>query len=403
MTAGRRSGVAKKIMLYPLNAQWKSMLCQETEVVLEQKKRVREPRHWAEHEFGTLRVHDQRLTDRLCQVAQSFYNQPQANIPQAAGSHAAAVATYRLLRNDKISMDDILLPHLEATMERIREHPVVLAPQDTSTLNYSHHRDTEGLGPINGSQDTLIGLLLHDTVAFTPQGIPLGVLNAQCWARDPEDRNKGERRHQTPLEQKESMKWLRSYRKLTEIQKHCPQTMLVSMGDREADIYELFAEAVQAPDNPKVLIRSERSRNRQVEDESLWQHMEKQPCAGVICLNLPKRGHRAARKVHLDVRFAAIDLHPPKKKSTLPPVSLWAVHLREDAPDDPDEVIEWMLLTTVAVANFADAVERAQWYAARWGIEVFHRTLKSGCRIKDRQLGTAVRLKNCLAIDLVVA
>ena len=123
MTAGRRSGVAKKIMLYPLNAQWKSMLCQEPEVVLEQKKRVREPRHWAEHEFGTLRVHDQRLTDRLCQVAQSFYNQPQANIPQAAGSHAAAVATYRLLRNDKISMDDILLPHLEATMERIREHP----------------------------------------------------------------------------------------------------------------------------------------------------------------------------------------------------------------------------------------------------------------------------------------
>ena len=39
----------------------------------------------------------------------------------------------------------------------------------------------------------------------------------------------------------------------------------------------------------------------------------------------------------------------------------------------------------------------------RWGIEVFHRTLKSGCRIEDRYLGTADRLEACLAIDLVVA
>jgi hypothetical protein len=87
----------------------------------------------------------------------------------------------------------------------------------------------------------------------------------------------------------------------------------------------------------------------------------------------------------------------------LPPLRLWAVHLLEDEAEDGGEPIEWMLLTTVAVNTFEDALERAEWYAARWGIEVYHRTLKSGCRIKDRQLGTAERLQACLGVDMVVA
>ena len=57
----------------------------------------------------------------------------------------------------------------------------------------------------------------------------------------------------------------------------------------------------------------------------------------------------------------------------------------------------------VPVTTLVEAVERVQWYAKRWGIEVFHRILKSGCQIEDRQLGTADRLEACLAIDAVVA
>jgi hypothetical protein len=62
-----------------------------------------------------------------------------------------------------------------------------------------------------------------------------------------------------------------------------------------------------------------------------------------------------------------------------------------------------MLLTTVKVSNFEEARERLRWYALRWGIEVYHRTIKSGCRIQDRRLNNADRLEACLAIDLVVA
>ncbi len=71
--------------------------------------------------------------------------------------------------------------------------------------------------------------------------------------------------------------------------------------------------------------------------------------------------------------------------------------------DAKDKAIEWMLITTHPVENFADAQKRVEWYSGRWGIEVFHRTLKSGRRVKDRQLATADRLETCLALDMVVA
>ena len=95
--------------------------------------------------------------------------------------------------------------------------------------------------------DQAIGLLLHDTVAFTEEGTPLGVVDAQCWARDPDIWT---RRKACRSNRKESMKWLRSFRKVAEIQKACPDTKLISIGDRESDVYELFMEALRDPAGP---------------------------------------------------------------------------------------------------------------------------------------------------------
>lgn len=176
-----------------------------------------------------------------------------------------------------------------------------------------------------------MGLILHDTVAFSTAGTPLGILDAQCWARDPHDRGKRERRKGLPIEQKESLKWLRSYRKLAEIQRLCPDTVLVSVGDRESDLYELFAEATRDPAGPKLLIRAERSRNRRVENAPLWHYLGAQALAGTLTLHLPKRGARAAREAALAVRFAAVELNPPKM-SAHAPVRLWAVQLLEEPP-----------------------------------------------------------------------
>jgi len=67
------------------------------------------------------------------------------------------------------------------------------------------------------------------------------------------------------------------------------------------------------------------------------------------------------------------------------------------------EPLSWLLLTTMPVETMEQALEKMEWYTKRWGIEVFHRTLKSGCKIEDRQLGNNHRIEACLAIDLVVA
>jgi hypothetical protein len=401
-TAGRRDGIRKCILAYALCPQWRERLCAAPPIRLGTLPRPASPAHWAEEEFGTLRVHDQRLKQRLFVIAQDFYNRSQASIPEACGSKARTMGAYRFFQNDKLTMDVILAPHTEATIERIKAHRVVLAPQDTSTLNYYHHPATRGMGPINTQADKATGLILHDTLAFSEEGTPLGIIDAQCWARDPEDRGKRTRRKRLPIEQKESMKWLRSFRKLAEVQALCPDTLLVSIGDRESDLHELFAEASGDPSGPKLLVRAERSRNRRTEDGPLWDTLARQPVAGELTLHIPKRRNRGGRKAWLDVRFCEVQLQPPKA-TRLSPVRAWAVHLLEAQAEDGSEPIEWMLLTTVPVTTFEQAVQRAEWYAARWGIEVFHRTLKSGCRIKDRQLGNAERLQACLGVDMVVA
>ena len=111
-------------------------------------------------------------------------------------------------------MDVLIKPHIESTAERIKGHSVILAVQDTSTLTYTSHAATEGLGPINTAQNSAVGLILHDTLAFTTEGTPLGVLDVQCWSRDPDDIGKRYRRKKLPIEEKESIKWLKSYHHL---------------------------------------------------------------------------------------------------------------------------------------------------------------------------------------------
>ena len=402
-TSGRRDGRRKNIFVYPLSPNWQEVLCQAPEIKLGKMPRSEEPSNWAEEEFGSVRLHDKRLKQRLYTIAQDFFDKCEKNVPEACGSKAKLKGAYRFFQNKEVSMEVILDAHTEATIERIKAHRIVLAPQDTTTLDYSTHPMTEGLGPTNGVAHQSVGLILHDTLAFTEDGTPLGILDAQCWARDALQRGKRYQRKELPLEQKESVKWLRSFRRLAEIQKLCPDTMLVSIGDRESDIYELFLEATREPDGPKLLVRSEKTRNRMVEQEQLWDYMASREADGMLQIHLPRRSTRKARNALLDLHFAEVMLTAPKKSPSSAPVKVWAVYVREKEEKEDITPVEWMLLTTAPVVSFEDAQKRVEWYSGRWGIEVYHRTLKSGCRIKTRQLGTADRLEACLGVDMVVA
>jgi hypothetical protein len=248
-----------------------------------------------------------------------------------------------------------------------------------------------------------LGLLVHDTMAFSAEGTPLGLMDVQCWARDPAEFGKHHRRKQRPIEEKESFKWLKSFQQVVEAQRHCPNTTLISVGDREADIYELFDLALQNRRGPKLLVRAEHDRLLVEGQGHLCGMMSGQPMAATQDIHLPRRNGQPARSAHLEIRFAPVSLNPPQAKAGLHSLQLWAVLAEEKDAPPAVKPLRWMLLTTCEVTNPTSALEKIGWYRLRWGVEVYHRTLKSGCKIEQRQLGAADRIATCLAIDMVVA
>ena len=365
------------------------------------------PADWAEAELGQAGLGDARLQRRLLVVARDFWARPTAPIPQACGSRAKTKAAYRLFAHPTMRLDTVLGAHYTATQARVREQTVVLAVQDTTTLNYSAHPATEHLGPITNRAEGWVGLHLHSTMAYDGTGTALGLLAVQCWARDPKDFGKKHRRHQLPIEAKESVKWLKSYQAACAVAQACPGTTVVSVGDREADLYELFVAAREAAVGGKrraeVLVRAMRERTLAEADTRVWAWLPQQAAAGHIQVRVPARGGRPARVARLAVRHAAVQLKPPSGKKSLGGIAVWAVLAQEVGAPQGFEPLCWQLLTTVSVASFDRAVELLRWYAQRFQIEVFHRTLKSGCRMETRQLREAGRLEACLAVDLVVA
>jgi len=406
-TSGRRAAQngqgPKDIFICPLCTRWRSILQNAPGVQPADKPCPADAADWVEEEFGTVEFYDPRLSRRLFTVVRDFYRQPHASITQACnGSVAKAKAVYRFLQNPRVCMERILRPHVESTAGRIKNHKVVLAVQDTADLDRTGH-PALGTGPLNTSEDKAVGLKLHDTMAFTPEGTPLGLLDVQYWVSDPKEVGKSRDRRQLSIEPEESMKWIRSYLAVSEVQKLCPRTRLVSIGDCEANIYELFLEASKNPEGPDLLVRCARSRKRRAGQVDFWVRMNKEPVSGVRVVHVPRKDTLPARDATLEVRHARVTLKPLKDKE-YPPLHLWIVHAKEvPYGSEVASPLDWMLLTTVEVNDCEDACERLDWYTKRWGIEVYHGNLKAVGRFGDRRLGMAEGLEVCLAMDMVVA
>ena len=383
--------------IYPLHRRWRELLGGSL------KEEPPFLGDWAEEEWGHASLGDIRLVQRLMSLGRDRYAHPQANIPQTCGSRSKTKAAYRFFDHERATLQNLLAPHIEATTKRVGKEKVVLAIQDTTSLNYGTHPATENLGPITNIPTGVAGLMLHGTLAVNIEGTPLGLLAAQCWARDPAAYGKKAKRHQLPIEEKESNKWLTSFKAATAIAAACPDVTIVSVGDREADIYELFALAAQTPKAPLLLVRAQHDRKLLEEQGRLSEYLSGISEAGIQEIIIPRKGDRQARTAQLSIRYSQVVLAPPTGKNDRKPLSIWAILVEEQGPPEGITPLRWLLLTTAPTDSFAKACEHLSWYTQRWTIEVFHRTLKSGCRIENRQLGSANRLEACLAIDLVVA
>jgi hypothetical protein len=361
---------------------------------------------WASHELAHARLADRRLVRRLITLATNFAQHPTAAIPQACGSWKRTKAAYRFFDNDTVEPEAILAAHVQATVQRMQAHPVVLCAQDTTTLNYSTHPQTRGLGPISNNRDKTLGLLLHATLALTPNGQPLGLLQAQTWARS--GRHFGRSSHQrnrTPRAQKESQKWMSSLSACQALASQCVTTTLVNVADREGDLYDLFQQALAPRAEPAVhlLVRAQHDRQVAHPQKYLWDFLAAQRPQARLKIQVPRKDGHPGRLATLAIRFAPVTLRPPCLKEDQPPVSLWAVEAREVRPPRGAKPICWRLLTTLPVTTAEAAIEKVRWYAQRWQIEIIHKVLKSGCQVEQRQLETTARLRRVLMVDLIVA
>lgn len=375
----------------------------------------REP--WVESEMETLRLGDRRLEKRVKKLLEDFGAQPEASIPRASATWAATKAAYRCLSNEEVDGAAVRKAHREASLRRGQGVPVLLAVQDTTTLNFSTHRQTRGLGPVGNNRDKTIGLLLHGTLLLREDGQALGVLDAQFLARDPKAFKAGPAgaRNRKALEKKESVKWLRSLEATQEAAPALAGSVLINIADREADIYELFWHHAQwraqnraaGGAQVELLIRSQHNRALENEQKRLFEHLAAQPVAATYCFAAPRRPGQKARQVSLSLRYVQVSLPPPpdqvKYQGHREALRLWAMEAREENPPRGQAPICWRLLSTLPVLETETARAQVQRYSQRWQIEVFHKVLKSGCKIQERQLETVERLQRCLTLDLIVA
>ena len=357
---------------------------------------------WTAYELSAISLGDKRLNWRLLDTASKLARRPSLSINQACDDWADTKATYRLFANEKTTMAQVRSPHQQRTKERMGSQERCLIIQDTTLLDYSHHPGKAGMGPIGTTQQNLQGMVMHSALATTLAGLPLGVLSQRIWSREASAQAMtAEERRKLPIEAKESYKWLAA---LSESVQHKPaHTQLITVGDSEADIFELFHHAHTLETD--LLIRAGQERTVCAPEVGLlWPVLEKQPVVGHLKVHVAKRQGQAARDALVAVRYTSLTLRPPKHLRTqLKPLSLYGLLVQEiDPPADVDPLC-WLLLTTVPVCSFDDAVARIQWYCRRWQIEILHKILKSACRIEQTQLASATRLLPMIALFSIIA
>jgi hypothetical protein len=360
-----------------------------------------EDEDWAQAEFGVAELGDARRTARLVQLARQLGERPEASLPQALEDDAALKGAYRFFDNAEVAHEKILASHIVSSVRRMQGQPVILAVQDTTSIDYATHLATAGLGPTSAKGGH--GLLCHGTLAFTPERLPLGVVSLRLWARDAAKPKQRTTRRSRAIEDKESYKWLESVRAVAALQQRVPGSRCVSVGDRESDVFEFFTEAQAL--GVHVLTRAAWDRNVEGPEKQVFASLAVAPVVAHKVLALPANAKRKARTAELEIRACPLTLKSPRNglASGLSPIALWGVWAYEPQPPAGVEPLDWKLLTSVPVTSAEDALERLEWYAARWGIEQWHKILKSGCRIQMRQLESAERLERLLTVYAVIA
>ena len=240
----------------------------------------------------------------MIRMVERMSDRPSGSIPETFETHAEAKAAYRALSSEAVDAQALRDAVHQACVGRLGEERLVLAVQDTTSFDFTSHPATEGLGPLAHAKCS--GFWVHSTLCVSANGVPLGLIDQKVWARDGATVGKRHRRKSLPIEEKESYRWIESLRAVHEAAPS--ETTVVTVADREADIFEVFAEA--RPGNGELLIRA--CRNRRVAGaRKLWEVVEEQAPRDTMAFSVRAGADRPARDVVAELRFCKVTLKPP--------------------------------------------------------------------------------------------
>lgn len=378
------------------------------------------PGEWAEQEFGTVELGDKRLRERLMQIVADRSRHADVSYLDACGGDRYAVKGYYYFvdnARDTLNPEAMLATHKRRTIERMMAHKMVLVVQDTTELNFATRPHTKGLGLIGTNQTGAesLGLHLHSSLVLTTEGLPLGVLRSVSIAAEKKGKI-GKRSIGRAIEEKKSFRWLEGYRDCVAVAKKMPQTRLLTVMDREADIFELFMDAEATRKRVGLLVRAKHNRRLEGKERKLFEELKAGKNRATMEVMVPrqrwkeaKRGKPEqeglpARKATLEVSFCEVVVKSSRSDlRSADAITLWGVYAREGSPPPGAKPIEWLLLTTEPAGTAEEAAHIVDLYCKRWRIEEWHKVLKSGCKVQEHQHKTVERLKRVIAIDVVLA
>lgn len=373
---------------------------------------------WVDREFVGIDLGDERLNRRFKTIAVQLARHCGKTLASSFTQWKMIKASYRFFANPRVSEREMLAPHTEQTVNRIKENDTVLLLQDSTYLDYNNRPKTEGLDLTFRSKLSKAseGLILHNTLAVTGDGTPLGLIDQTFIDRKSFSGNNFEEKRKirhwnSPTTEKESIRWINVVRKCHQID--FGQTRTVHVADRECDMYEFFRDAVDLGENVLIRASQNRSINKRKRREApsclLFDHLKARKAQGKTTLRIQVNGKKKYRNAEVSITYVPITMPPPPNKTVkkdgpnLPMVPLCAIIAIERNPPKDQSGIFWVLLTNLDVNTIDQAIEKVYWYSLRWNIEVFHKVLKSGCGVEDAQLRHADRLKKYIVLKSMIA
>jgi len=362
---------------------------------------------WVWAEFDGVDFGDQRLNNRFRSLIIDLLGHCGNTLASSFGSWAKIKASYRFFANPRVTFNSMLEPHIAASLSRLSSCSTALIIQDTTYFDFSARKKASGLDLVHrGSHGGISkGLMLHNTLAVTTDGVPLGILDQRFIDRKSLRKNgievgRGGDHREEPVKEKESQRWIDVIRACHEFD--VGDCRMVHVCDREGDFYELFRDAASIGEH--VLIRA--SRNRAINKEKrrdepttwLFDELMNRRAQGRTTVRLQVNGRKKYRDATLSIIYKPISMPPPRKL-----VQLTAIMAVEKRATKSHDKLCWVLLTDLPISSTEQAIEKVHWYTKRWNIEVFHKVLKSGCAVEKAQLETADRLKKYIVLKSVVA